>query len=89
MVDEFFAPDLRTIFLIQQERVVNFQEKTERLCTQVFLPAITTFRLIAIDYESWPKTKVSGSANYRGAKSPPASWRKEGEQREVRKRRMT
>lgn len=51
--------------------------------------AIITLRLIGIDYESWPKTKVSGSANYRGAKSSPASWRKGRGGVRRRRRRMT
>ena len=59
------------------QRGCKFSRK-KRLCTQVFSSffAIITLRLIGIDYESWPKIKVSGSANYRGAKSSPASWRK-------------
>lgn len=59
------------------QRGCKFSRK-KRLCTQVFPSffAIITLRLIGIDYESWPKIKVSGSANYRGAKSSPASWRK-------------
>lgn len=71
--------------LIQWERVVNFQEKNgedvRRCFFLLLLPSsspITTFRLIAIDYESWPRRqKYQGSANYRRAKSSPASWRKE------------
>lgn len=80
--------------LIQWERVVNFQEKNgedvRRCFFLLLLPSsspITTFRLIAIDYESWPRRqKYQGSANYRRAKSSPASWRKERERRRRRRK---